>query len=366
MSANYGVFAADGDGQSPFPNIFRLSRWGNAVEAEPNNDHNTATAFEAPLALNGVIEKPGDVDHFIFKAKKGQTYDVSAYARRIRSPLDPILYIGKKGGGALVGNDDAAGPDSGFRFTAPDDGEYVVWLVDHLGKGGPEYFYRVELTPVEPRLSLNLQSEELPRGTGSVSVSVPKGGRQAILVYAGRENWGGDLKVAPENLPAGVTVENDIMPASQGVVPVLFKADAAAANAAKLARFGGQPVDANIKMASQQFTHTTVMVHGQNLVNFWSQIHDRMVVAVTDADERELRTKLASDAGRLPVPKAFRVETLPAQVLRQRPDLAALERVIAAASVPPVASTSSSTTTRLPLPIALCWISIVSDPYSSA
>jgi len=288
MTATYGVFAADGDGQSPFPNIFRLSLWGNAVEAEPNNDHNTATPFEAPLSLNGVIEKPGDVDHFIFKAKKGQTYDVSAYARRIRSPLDPILYIGKKGGGALVGNDDAAGPDSGFRFTAPDDGEYVVWLVDHLGKGGPDYFYRVELTPVEPRLSLNLQSEELPRGTGSVSVSVPKGGRQAILVYAGRENWGGDLKVAPENLPAGVTVENDIMPASQGVVPVLFKADAAAANAAKLARFGGQPVDANVKLASQQFSHTTVMVHGQNLVNFWSQANDRMVVAVTDAAPFEI------------------------------------------------------------------------------
>ena len=288
LSASFGVFAADGDGQSPFPNIFRLSRWGNAVEAEPNNDHNTATPFEAPLSLNGVIEKPGDVDHFIFKAKKGQTYDVSAYARRIRSPLDPILYIGKKGGGALVGNDDAAGPDSGFRFTAPDDGEYVVWLVDHLGKGGPDYFYRVELTPVEPRLSLNLQSEELPRGTGSVSVSVPKGGRQAILVYAGRENWGGDLKVAPENLPAGVTVENDIMPASQGVVPVLFKAEPAAANAAKLARFSGQPVDANVKLASQQFSHTTVMVHGQNLVNFWSQAHDRMVVAVTDAAPFEI------------------------------------------------------------------------------
>ncbi len=282
MSANFGVFAADTDGQSPFPNIFRLSRWGNVNEAEPNNDHNTATAFEAPLALNGVIEKPGDVDHFTFKAKKGQTYDVAAYARRIRSPLDPILYIGKKGGGALVGNDDAAGPDSGFRFTAPDDGDYVVWLVDHLGKGGPDYFYRVELTPVEPRLTVNLQSEELPRGTGSVSVSVPKGGRQAMLVYAGRENWGGDLKIAAENLPPGVTVEHDIMPNSQGVVPVLFKADAAAANAGKLASFTGQPADPNVKLASQQFTHTTVMVHGQNLVNFWSQTHDRMVVAVTD------------------------------------------------------------------------------------
>ena len=123
FNPQFGVFAKDTHGQSPHPNMFRLSRWGNSIEAVPNNDHNTATVFTAPLALNGVIEKPGDVDHFLFKAKKGETFDISAYARRIRSALDPIMYIGKKGGGALVGNDDAAGPDSAFRFTAPDDGE---------------------------------------------------------------------------------------------------------------------------------------------------------------------------------------------------------------------------------------------------
>lgn len=279
---SYGIFASDATGMSPHPNIFRLSRWGNVIESEPNNDHNSATGFEAPLALNGVIEKPGDVDHFVFKATKGQVYDVAAYARRIRSALDPVMYVGKKGGGAIASNDDSAGPDSAFRFTAPEDGEYVIWLTDHLGKGGTDYFYRIELTPVEPRLGLNLQTEELPRSTGNVAVSVPKGGRQAILVYARRENWGGDLKIAPENLPAGVTVENDIMPASQGVVPVLFKADAKANNASSLAKFTGEPVDTNLKLPWQEFSHMTVMVHGRNLVNFWSQTESRMVVAVTE------------------------------------------------------------------------------------
>ena len=278
----FGVFAADDGGQSPHGNIFRLSRWGNVNETEPNDAHDKATPFAAPLALNGVIDKPGDVDHFVFAAKKGETYDVAAYARRIRSALDPVLYVGKKGGGAIVGNDDSAGPDSAFRFTAPEDGEYVVWIVDHLGKGGPQYFYRIELTPVEARLALNLQSEELPRGTGNVAVAVPKGGRQAILVYAGRENWGGDLKVVPNNLPAGVTAQADVMPASQGVVPVLFVAEPGAANAATMAKFTGSPVDPNVKLADQKFTHMTVMVHGQNLVNFWSQTLESMVVAVTD------------------------------------------------------------------------------------
>ncbi len=55
------------------------------------------------MALNGVIEKPGDVDQFVFKATKGQVFDIQCYARRIRSPLDSVMYLAKKGGGRDAG-----------------------------------------------------------------------------------------------------------------------------------------------------------------------------------------------------------------------------------------------------------------------
>ena len=71
------------------------------------------------MALNGVIEKPGDVDHFVFKATKGQVFDVHCYARRIRSPLDPVMYLGKKGGGAMLGADDSVGPGQLFPLPGP-------------------------------------------------------------------------------------------------------------------------------------------------------------------------------------------------------------------------------------------------------
>ena len=60
------------------------------------------------------------------------------------------MYLGKKGAGAMLGADDAVGPDSYFRFQAPETAEYVIWLVDQLGKGGPDYAYRIEVTPVAP------------------------------------------------------------------------------------------------------------------------------------------------------------------------------------------------------------------------
>ena len=118
----FGIQRQDDKGFSPYPNAFRLSTLGNVIEKEPNDDQAHATPFEAPMALNGVIEKPGDVDQFVFKATKGQVFDIHCYARRIRSPLDPVMYLGKKGAGAMLGADDSVGPDSYFRFQAPEDG----------------------------------------------------------------------------------------------------------------------------------------------------------------------------------------------------------------------------------------------------
>jgi len=278
----FGLYAQDEHGIAPYPTPFRISPFGNVIEAEPNDTPDQATPFTAPLALNGVIEKPGDVDHFVFSAKKGQVFDINAWARRIRSPLDPVLHIAKKGGAYIAGADDSAGPDSVIRFTAPDDGEYVVYIHDHLKKGSPTSFYRIELTPVEARLATNFLSEQANLGVPNVTVAVPKGNRQAALVYASRTDFGSDLKVAPESLPPGMTVESDLLPANQPVVPVLFTAAADAPVGGLLTRILGKPVDEKIKLASNDFTHLSVLVFGANNVDFWSRTVDKAALAVTE------------------------------------------------------------------------------------
>ncbi|MFI5459108.1 MAG: peptidase [Isosphaerales bacterium] len=278
---DFGIQRQDDKGFSPYPNAFRLTPLGNVIEKEPNDDQAHATPFEAPMALNGIIEKPGDTDQFVFKATKGQVFDIQCYARRIRSPLDSVMYLGKKGGGALVGADDSFGPDSFFRFQAPETAEYVIWVVDHLGKGGPDYFYRIEVTPVVPRLTMTTSAEQIPLGTGVMSVAVPKGNRQAMLIYGNRADFGGDLNVGVSGLPAGVTVLAPTIVASQTVVPVLFSAKPDAPLAAALAQVSGKPVDAKLNVPSQ-FEQMSVLVLGQNNVNVWSRTVDRLAVAVTE------------------------------------------------------------------------------------
>jgi multidrug efflux system outer membrane protein len=57
------------------------------------------------------------------------------------------------------------------------------------------------------------------------------------------------------------------------------------------------------------------------------------LVALTALDETALRALLAnSGTGRLPEPQHFRVDSIPARVVAQRPDVAAAERRVAAAS----------------------------------
>ena len=277
----FGIERQDEKGISPYPNAFRLTALSNVLEKEPNDDQAHATAFQAPAALNGVIEKPGDVDQFIFKATKGQVFDIHCYARRIRSPLDPVMYLGKKGGGAMLGADDSFGPDSFFRFQAPEDAEYAVWLIDQLGKGGPDYAYRVEVTPVVPQLVVTTNAEQIPLGTGVMSLAVPKGNRQAILLYGNRSDFGGELNLSAAGLPAGVSVEAPTIAASQVAVPVLFSAKPDAALAVTLTDVLGKPADAKLNVPSR-FEQVSVLVLGQNNVNVWSRTVESLAVAVTE------------------------------------------------------------------------------------
>jgi hypothetical protein len=277
----FGIERQDDKGVSPFPNAFRLTNLGNVMEKEPNNDQATATPFTAPMALNGVIEKAGDVDQFVFKATQGQVYDIHCYARRIRSPLDPVMYLGKKGAGAMLGADDSVGPDSYFRFQAPETAEYVVWLVDQLGKGGPDYAYRIELTPVAPSLTVSTNAEQIPLGTGVMSVAVPRGNRQAILMLGSRADFGGEVNFGVDKLPVGVSAQAPTLAASQVVVPVLFSAKPDAPMASALAEVTGKPVDPKLSVPST-FNQMSVLVLGQNQVNVWSRTVDRLAVAVTE------------------------------------------------------------------------------------
>jgi hypothetical protein len=279
----FGLFAQDAGGIAPSPNKFRVSDLPNVIEVEPNDNPQQATkATVFPAAFNGVISKPGDVDFFRFSARKGQTFDVHCYARRLGSALDPVMVLYHFNGPAIVGNDDAIGPDSYFRFTAPEDKEYVLSVYDHLGKGGPAYFYRVEFTPVQPRMTLSIPKVDIfGYSQERQTIPVPRGNRYATIVTASRVDFGGELVLGADGLPKGVTMTCENVAANLDVVPVVFEAAADAPVAGALARLTGRHADPNQKVPSN-FLQSVILVGVPNLGVFWRHDVDRAAVAVTE------------------------------------------------------------------------------------
>jgi len=278
---DFGVFAKDDGGVSPTPNRFRLFEHGNAFEVEPNNEIVQGTPVELPLAFNGIIETTGDVDCFKFAAKKGQVYEVECYARRVRSGLDPVMNIYFADGRHIAGNDDSRGPDSYIRFPVPEDAEYVVRINDHLNRGGPDLVYRIEFQAVLPALTLGIPRNER-YGQYRQQIFVPKGNRFGTLISANRANFGGDLILLGENLPAGITMHCDPMSANQNTMPVVFEATADAELNGVLVDFLARHADPNQNISGGFENRADYLIGepGQSLYR-WKDV-DRLAVAVVD------------------------------------------------------------------------------------
>jgi hypothetical protein len=280
----FAVFCQDGGGVSPSGIRFRLGTIEQVVEKEPNNQLSEATpAPAAPVAFNGVIEQPGDVDYFRFAAKKGEVYDVHCYARRLGSALDPVVYLSHATGGDIAANDDAVGPDSYFRVTIPEDKEYVIRVLDHLGKGGPNFFYRVEITRVEPRLSVTIPKVDFfGYSQERQTIPVPRGNRWAVLATVTRSDVGGDLTLSLDNLPKGIKADTDVMVAAVNQQPIVFEAAPDAPLGASLGRIMAEMVDPNLKNIARAFEQIVFLVAVPNQGVYWRHDLRRAVFAVVE------------------------------------------------------------------------------------
>jgi hypothetical protein len=282
---HFRVHCTTPDGTHPAGFKFRVAGVPNVIESGANNAVAGATPGGAPGAFNGVVAKPGEIDYFKFSAKKGAVYDVRCHARQLGSPLDPVLYVGNAQGGALAGNDDSGGPDSYLRFTAPADGDYTLWVQDHLKKGGPDYFYRVEVTPVQPVTVTTIPRVDgnNPANQDRQTVTVPKGGRYATLVVASRADFGGPLAIGFEKLPAGVTLTAEQMEAGLNVIPVVLEAKPDAAVAGHLTGITATPADPKVQVPWRT-EFDAAFVLGQPGQTVYTRHHlDRTAIAVGEA-----------------------------------------------------------------------------------
>lgn len=114
------------------------------AEKEPNDGFRQAQAVPVPGAVDGVIERPRDVDVFRIEGRAGQRLQLEVLAARYGSALDSILTVYDAEGREVASNDDIKDSvDSRVEVTLPRDGTYYACIIDAHDQGGPEHVYRL-------------------------------------------------------------------------------------------------------------------------------------------------------------------------------------------------------------------------------
>jgi hypothetical protein len=194
---------------------FALDTLPECLEKEPNDSPKTAQRVTLPIIINGRVDQPGDEDVFSFEGRAGQQIVAEVMARRLDSPLDSVLRLTDAAGRQLAFNDDHEDKgtglnthhaDSWLSATLPAAGVYYLYLGDTQHKGGPEYAYRLRISPPRPDFELRIAPSNINvHGARSVP----------LTVYALRKDgFSGEIAMALKNPPAGFALSGRV-PANQ-------------------------------------------------------------------------------------------------------------------------------------------------------
>jgi len=212
VSAKYAA------GQGSGLTTLAVAAGSEIVEIEPNDDVATATPVVPGAAINGRFDKPKDRDFYKLTAKKGDKLRLTGRTRRLGSPTDLFLkLLSADGKSVLVENDDLGLEESTIDYTVPADGTFILRAEDLLGRGGPQYVYRIEVGAANPGFSLAVDVEKL---------DIPSGGIGKAKIAVTRQGYTGPIKFRVDGADAAAFKVERSGPDAKGETPVSITAPA--------------------------------------------------------------------------------------------------------------------------------------------
>jgi hypothetical protein len=161
------------------PIYFQVGTLPETRDVEPNDDHMSPELPEVPVPsiINGQVF-PGDIDHFRFKAKAGDSIVIDVGARRIIPYLadavpgwfQAVVALYDEDGNEVAYQDDYKfHPDPVLFFDVPETGTYTLSIRDSIYRGREDFIYRIAIG-------------ELPFITGIFPLGAPQGGEVDIAL----------------------------------------------------------------------------------------------------------------------------------------------------------------------------------------
>lgn len=232
-------------GSASLPFLLRLSDWPELLEvaesgapgaaASPGTTVRASKLAAAPkeasardlmplppsTVVNGRISRPGEVDKYRVRVSPGQhwTFEVEAASLGVSKLLGVLSVYEARVGRRLALTE--LGPEAGtnpFSFessrnevdprihlTIPQDvTEVIVGLEDLLGRGGPNFGYRLMASPQPPDFTLELVTP---------FVNIPANGTAAVEVLVSRRGYDGPIRLRIPDLPEDIVQEGGNIPA---------------------------------------------------------------------------------------------------------------------------------------------------------
>ncbi len=179
-----GIYFLEANKQGLISNrvLCALDTLPEITEKEPNNDPASAQRVDLPIIVNGCVDRPGDLDVFMFAGQAGKPVVAEINARRLDSSLDSFIKLTGLDGKLLAFNDDRENPGSGLNThhadsyimaTLPAEGTYCIHVDDMAGGGGKAYAYRLRISAPQPDFALRVVPSSIAlRGKSVAALSI--------------------------------------------------------------------------------------------------------------------------------------------------------------------------------------------------
>jgi hypothetical protein len=178
---------------------FEVTELPQVVEAEPNNSPAEANSVQLPAEISANLDVPADEDFFRFHVPYKQPVSLEVLAGRYGSPVAPLLELRNEKGEVIESNDGTPDADARIIRELP-AGDYFASVRDLAYAGGRGYWYRLK---IEPGQSLR---QDFSVRFASETLRLYRGGNVAMWLDVRRLNgFRGDVTIAPDQLPSGVT-----------------------------------------------------------------------------------------------------------------------------------------------------------------